>query len=112
MRRRSKIFPVLVLLFMIVACGLITIHQLDQDIAVMEDRVKETEIALRARQSQQSTLETEVNSKDSSAYIIEHARAMGYLMPGEIRFVVTNPDALYDVPQAIVVDQNTGEEMP
>ena len=46
--------------------------------------------------------------KDTDSYIMEKARSLyGYLMPGEIRFVVVNPDSLYDTPEAVVVAQET-----
>ena len=38
---------------------------------------------------------------------MDKARSLyGYLMPGEIRFVVANPDSLYDTPEATVVEGN------
>ena len=105
MSSRIRLFPVLVILFVIVACGLISLQKLDGNISVMEDQVKKAEILLRDKQAEESRLIAEINEKDSNAYIIDHARAMGYLMPGEIRFVVTNPEVLYDVPEAVVVSE-------
>ena len=113
MRNRWKVFTVMALLFVIVAGGLIVLRSYDEDITVLEDTVKEREIALRRVQNEQSTLESEIRSKDTNGYIIEKARSMGYLMPGEIRFVVTNPEVLYDVPSAEVeVEEYTEEEAP
>lgn len=112
MRSRIRIFPVLVMLFVIAACGLIALQSLDGDIAVLEDTVREREITLRGVQNEQSALEEEINNKDDSNYIIEKARGLGYLMPGEIRFVVINPEVLYDVPVAQVVGEYTGDEVP
>ena len=43
MKRRIKLFPVLVLAFAIVACGLVTMNRLDGDIAVLEDTARETQ---------------------------------------------------------------------
>ena len=48
----------------------------------------------------------ELALKDTDSYIMEKARTLyGYLMPGEIRFEVSNPDSLYDTPEAIVVGE-------
>ena len=41
MKRRIKLFPVLVLAFAIVACGLVTMNRLDGDIAVLEDTARD-----------------------------------------------------------------------
>lgn len=112
MRRGYRLFTVLVVAFVIVACGLIVLRSYDDQITVLEDTVKEKEVALRQVQSEQSELEAEIRSKDTNGYIIDKARSLGYLMPGEIRFVVANPEVLYDVPTAEIVDIYTEEEIP
>lgn len=111
MRPRLKLLPVLVTAFVIAACGMITINRLDRDIAVLQDVAKETRLRQLAVEAEKSTLQQEIAIKDTDAYIIEKARSLyGYLMPGEIRFVVMNPDSLYDTPRATVVDE--GEMIP
>lgn len=107
MRSRIKLFNVLVAAFVIVACGLLILNRLDGDIAVLQDVARETRIRQLAAETENSALTQEIRSKDTDAYIIEKARSLyGYLMPGEIRFVVTNPESLYDTPEATVVEGN------
>lgn len=108
MKRRIKLFPVLVLAFAIVACGLVTMNRLDGDIAVLEDTARETQRRKLDAEAKRSALQQEIAVKDTDSYIMEKARSLyGYLMPGEIRFVVVNPDSLYDTPEAVVVAQET-----
>lgn len=106
MRSRLKLFPVLVAAFVIAACGMIAMNRLDGDIAVLQDVAKETRIRQLQLDAQKSDMIQEINNMDSDSYIIEKARSLyGYLMPGEIRFVVTNPESLYDTPEALVVEE-------
>ena len=91
---------------MIAACGMIAMNRLDGDIAVLQDVAKETRIRQLQLDAQKSDMIQEINNMDSDSYIIEKARSLyGYLMPGEIRFVVTNPESLYDTPEAMVVEE-------
>lgn len=105
MRKRIKLFPVLVAAFVIAACGMITINRLDSDITVLQDIAKETRLRQLSVEKEKSDLMQEIKNKDTDAYIMEKARTLyGYLMPGEIRFMITNPEALYETPEAIVVE--------
>lgn len=117
MKRRIKLFPVLVMAFAIIACGLVTMNRLDGDIAVLEDTAQETQRRKLDAEAARSALQQEIAIKDTDSYIMEKARSLyGYLMPGEIRFVVVNPDSLYDAPEDAVVAQETaapeGEAAP
>ena len=106
MRRRLKLFPVLVAAFVIAACGMITLNRLDGDITVLQDVAKETRLRQLSAETAKSEMIQEINRKDTDSYIIEKARSLyGYLMPGEIRFVVTNPESLYDTPEATVLEE-------
>ena len=81
-------------------------HRLDTDIAALEDVAQETKLRQLALESEQSAMRQELALKDTDSYIMEKARTLyGYLMPGEIRFEVSNPDSLYDTPEAIVVGE-------
>lgn len=67
-------------------------------------------IELAQEQDKTLKLETELSIADTDAYIENQARTrFGYLKPGEIRFVITNPEALYsdsgEVPQLQVVQE-------
>lgn len=104
MSSRVRLFPVLVMLFVIIACGIITLRQMDGNIRVVEGEIRDTEVILRDMQAELSDAVIEVNQKDSAEYIIEKARGIGYLMPGEYLFVVTNPEVLYETPEAVLVE--------
>lgn len=106
MRRRMKLFPMLVAVFVMVACTIITLNRLDTDIAALEDVAQETKLRQLALESEQSAMRQELALKDTDSYIMEKARTLyGYLMPGEIRFEVSNPDSLFDTPEAVVVEE-------
>lgn len=111
MSNRVRLFPVIVILFVIIACGLIILRQISSNIKVLEGEVTQAEQLLREKQDDLSKAEAIVKNKDSAAYIIEQARANGYLMPGEYLFVVTNPEDLYETPEAVLVE-SAGEAAP
>ena len=120
MRKRIKLFYVAVAAFVIIAGGMITLNRLNDDIQVLEDTARETRLELLRVNTEKSDLQQELAIKDTDQYIREKARTLyGYLMPGEIRFVVVNPEALYDdvqaVPQVAVAEEGglpSGEEQP
>ena len=118
MRKRIKLFYVAVAAFVIIAGGLITLHRLNADIAVLEDTAREARLEQLRVNTEKSDMQQEIAMKDSPAYIRDMAWTMyGYLMPNEIKFVVVNPEALYDDYQAvqsvqIVEDGQDGEGQP
>ena len=106
MRRRMKLINLLVIAFMIVAGGLVTLNQLEKDITVLQDVARETRIRELNATGLNGELNREIKRKDDPSYIIELARTQyGYLMPGEIRFKVVNPEALGVIPEATVVEE-------
>ena len=113
MRQRIKLFYVLVLAFVITAAGLMTLNRLDQDIVVLEDTARATRLRQVAVEAEKSDMQKELAMKDTDAYIRDTARSLyGYLMPGEILFVVENPEALYDeepeAPQPPLSEETAG----
>lgn len=115
MRKRIRLLYVLTLAFVIAAGGMMTLNRLGEDIAVLQDTVRETRLRQLALQAEASAMTHEINIKDSDAYIRKMARTDNrFLMPGEIRFVVTNPEALYapgEMPgQAIELEVETSQE--
>lgn len=95
MRKRMRLFNVLVIAFVIIAAGLITLNRLEQDITVLQDNARE------ARQQEvdaitlNGKLSLEASRKDDKEYVVDIARSQyDYLMPGEIRFEVINPEVL------------------
>jgi cell division protein FtsB len=77
------------------------------DIAMLQDTAKETRLKQVEVESERSALQYELSIADTPDYIAEKARTLyGYLLPGEIRFKVTNPEALYgEEPSARVVEE-------
>lgn len=105
MRRRIKLFYVLVGAFVIAACGMMTLNRLNGDIAVLQDTARETRLRQIAVEKEKSAMQQELAIKDTDGYIREMARSQGYLMPGEIRFVVVNPESLFDETEAVIVEE-------
>ena len=96
MPKRIKLFYVLVIAFVITAAGLMAINRLDQDIVVLEKTARETRLEQLALETENGNMKQEISIMDTDSYIRKMARKDNkYLMPGEIRFVVVNPEALY-----------------
>ena len=103
MRHRVRLFYVMVAAFVIAACGLMILNRLDGDIAVMQDTAREIRLRQLAVETEKSDMQQELAIKDTDSYIRDMARTRyGYLMPGEIRFKVVNPEVLYDAPEEAV----------
>ena len=114
MRRRVKLLYVLVAAFVIAVSGLLALKRLDQDIVHLEDVSTQMKLEQRAREAEQSKLQKELDIKDTDSYIRNTARSLyGYLMPGEILFRVSNPEALYgegEMPVLEITEAETEEE--
>ena len=96
MRKRIRLLYVIVIAFVIVAGGLMTLNRLDQEIAVLEDTARETRLRQLALETENGNMRQEIAIKDTDSYIRKMARRDNrFLMPGETRFVVVNPEALY-----------------
>ncbi len=113
MPKRIKLFYVLVIAFVITAAGLMAINRLDQDIVVLENTARETRLEQLALETENGNMRQEIAIKDTDSYIRKMARKDNkYLMPGEIRFVVVNPEALYapgEMP-GLEIEVETAEE--
>ena len=112
MRLRIKLIYVLTAAFVIMACGIMTLNRMNGDIAVLEDTARETRLRQLEANAEQSEMQKELAIKDTDSYIRDKARSMyGYLMQGEIYFVVENPEALYEdgeAPQVVVQEDTEG----
>ena len=115
MRKRIKLLYVVVIAFVIVAGGLMTLNRLDQEIAVLEDTARETRLRQLALETENGNMKQEIAVKDTESYIRKMARKDNrFLMPGEIRFVVVNPEALYapgEMP-GLEIEAETSETEP
>ena len=116
MRKRIKLLYVAVIAFVIIAGGLIALNGLNSDIRVLEDTARETQLRLLEVNTAKSNMQEELAIKDTHQYIEEMARSKyGYLMPNEIRFVVVNPEVLYDddyTPPQVEIVGSAGEAQP
>ncbi len=84
-----------------IACGLVLCTALlywglVRDERILLDRRDALHDVQQKLRQQKSEKQTEINMADSADYIEQRARENGYLMPGEIRFVVTNLDELLE----------------
>ena len=60
------------------------------------DELAERQRLVTQLQGDQADLKTQLETVGTDAFIENQARTMyGYMMPDEIRFVITNPEALY-----------------
>ena len=75
------------------------------DIRVVQGKAKEAEVELRTVQRIQGEITTEIANMDKESYIIAKARELDYLMPGELYFVVVNPEVLEDSPENAIVEE-------
>ena len=64
-----------------------------RDLEARQKKMRDLELEL---QEQRSDKEQELNRAESNEYLTQKAKEYGYLMPGEIRFVVTNLDELLE----------------
>ena len=96
MRKRIRLLYVIVIAFVIVAGGMITLNRLDQEIAVLEDTARETRLRQLALETENGSMRQEIAIKDTDSYIRKMARKDNrFLMPGETRFVVLKPERLF-----------------
>lgn len=113
MRKRIRLLYVIVIAFVIVAGGLMALNRLDQDIVVLENTARQTRLEQLALETENGNMKQEIAIKDTDSYIRKMARKDNkYLMPGEIRFVVVNPEALYapgEMP-GLEIEVETAEE--
>lgn len=105
MLKRVRLITVVIIATTMVVCALLLVNNLDEEIAGLENDLKKSEVALRVAQQEIGEINTEISNMDKASYIIARARELGYLMPGEIRFVVVNPEVLADNPDEIIVEE-------
>lgn len=95
MRKRMRLLYVLVIAFVIVAAGLLAVSRLDGDLDFLRERGRETREEEVEAMNLNGKLAWEITKKDDKDYVIDLARSRyDYLMPGEIRFEVVNPEVL------------------
>ena len=96
MRKTMNIWVVIV----VCACVLMGFfwfnNTLSDDLKDLDATYNDTKVRLSNLQAEQAELQSELDTIGTDAFIENQARTMyGYMMPDEIRFVITNPEALY-----------------
>ena len=94
--RQVPAVVVLALLLVIIAVFSAVNMRLNRNIASLQGMVDEGSYLVALKQKELSELSKQVQLASTDDYIANLARTQyGYLSPGEIRFVVTNPEALW-----------------
>lgn len=109
---RVRLLYVAVAAFVIVSVGTMVSNRLDQEIRVRQDQKQQVRLRQIEVEEINSNMKQEIAQQDKDSYIMEMARRYyGYLLPGEIRFVVVNPESLYEQePEAQVVDDSVMQQ--
>lgn len=69
---------------------------LTNSIGELNDAYDQNKVRLADLQNEQAELKNTLEAVGSDSFIENQARTIyGYMMPDEIRFVITNPEALY-----------------
>lgn len=112
MQKKIRLLYVAVVAFVIAAGSMLAMNRLDREIAVLQDTSRSVRLRQLEVEAKKSEMNQEIAQQDKDSYIMEMARRYyGYLLPGEIRFVVINPEVLSDqVPEAAVVDDQMMEQ--
>jgi len=107
MARRFKeisVSPLFIIctLFVIITIGVMMIWSVNNDTRAMQVEYSE----LQAQSSDQTQtvrqLSAEVSILNTNDYIMTKAREMyGYMLPGELRFIIANPAALGEADQPV-----------
>ncbi len=108
--RRVRYMTLLVVLAVIGAAFLATNRGILTTIQETDKKINGARITLGSVQNEKLKLDAELSVAGTDAYIENQARTRyGYLKPGELRFVITNPEALYssgaETPQLQVVQE-------
>ena len=95
MTRTLRPFTLLVVLVSMIAVTLVITNHFDRQIEILDEDYRQIRLEQISAESEKSALQQELNRSSSDRYIIQIARdRYGYLMPGEIRFQVTNLETL------------------
>lgn len=95
MEKRVPWYAVVVVFLAILLMGWLAAERYDQGIENLRITVEEARDAVFEKEREVLRLSEQVRLADTDQFIAREARSKyGYLFPGEIRFVVTNPEVL------------------
>ena len=95
----------IVVCVVLVAVTFIVLGGVNQSIDTLEREQKQLRLEQVALEAERSAYENELSRVETDAYVIRVAREKyGYIMPGEIRFHISNIDDLYGVHEVTAED--------
>ena len=92
--KRMPVFTAALIVIAIVVIAGMILNRQRRDLEMLESTYQNINTKRILLQYEQSEKQRELNISSTSDYIAARARENGYMMPGEIRFVVRNPEAL------------------
>ena len=95
MRRTVNIWWVIVVAACVVAVFFWYTNQLSETINELRTVVEQEQNSLTALQAENAELEALLKVAGTDAFIEDRAREKGFMMPDEIRFVITGTEAEY-----------------
>ena len=99
-RKRMPVFVMVVACAVILTMGWVVARNIDQDIEFLYDQLDKANDLVFDQEREILRLTEQVRLASTDQFIASEARTKhGYLFPGEIRFVVTNPEVLGLVPE-------------
>lgn len=91
-------FTLVLVCVVMIAVTAILVNSVNVNIEELESARRQLRLEQIGLEAEKSAYQTELNRSETDSYIIKVAREKyGYLMPGEIRFHITNIDDLYAV---------------
>jgi len=97
LRKTLNIWWVIVFVACVLAAFFMYSNKLADEIDAMQDILEEEKVKLTEMHAANTELENELKSAGTEAFIENQARDQyGFMMPDEIRFVISNPHAQND----------------
>ncbi len=96
MRKKIPLLPVIAVMICMVAAFIWTSLNNQEKLKEIKSSYEQSRVQLAKAQNEQASLQETLDSADTDAFVENQARTVhGYMRPDEIRFVITNPEALY-----------------
>ncbi len=96
LKKRVGVLPVLALLLCLIGFFIWRSSTLGSSIQVINGQLDQSRMQLTQEQNTKAQLEQELSLVGTDAYIESQARSeYSYMKKDEIRFIITNPDKLY-----------------
>ena len=111
LNRRIPILMLCCALFLILSIDIMIISSMNAQVETLKTDLKEIRLLSSQYSDEKDRLQDEIEQITTEAYVQNKARELyQYMMPDEVRFIVTNPEALYldeeDVQLVVITDQS------